>query len=187
MLPPLADYLLTSESWHADAHPNWVKSRARVARGGAKTWDDRALAKLRTNGTLLVGATFAVAVLVAGCGSGKAAPTTDATTVAKSTRARSDTVRVYFRPSATRSQETSVGNRLRNESCVRRVVFVSKAHALKAMKKKFPDLFRAGQPLATSNPLPDSFTVTASSRSCVPTVGGEAAHWPGVDSVRWKT
>ena len=101
--------------------------------------------------------------------------------------ARSDKLRVYFRPTATRTQERSDGDRLRGEPCVRRVVFVSKAQALKLMKKRFPGLYQAGQPTAGLNPFPDSFTVTAGKLSWVPTLGAAVAHWPGVDKVNWKT
>jgi hypothetical protein len=71
---------------------------------------------------LLLGTAFA-AILLAGCGSGKAAHTT---TAARPARARSTTIRLFFKGSATRSQETSVEQRLRREPCVRRVVFVSR-------------------------------------------------------------
>jgi cell division protein FtsX len=131
---------------------------------------------------VLIGVALASAVLVTGCGSGKAAPTT----VAKAVRpARSDKLRVYFRPSATRTQERSDGDRLRGEPCVRRVVFVSKGQALKLMQKQFPNLFT--KRTMTRNPLPDSFTVTAGKLSCVSTIGASVAHWPGVATVRWKT
>jgi cell division protein FtsX len=132
---------------------------------------------------LLVGTAFA-AISLAGCGSGKAAHTT---TAAKAARARSTKIQVFFKPGATRSQEMYVEQRLRHEHCVRRVVFVSKAQALKIMKKQFPALFGAGSPLAGhKNPLPDSFKVTASKLSCAGGVRASiaAAHWPGVSQVR---
>jgi cell division protein FtsX len=132
---------------------------------------------------LLLGSVFA-AILLAGCGSGKAAHTTTAT---RPLRARSTTIQVFFKTGATRSQETYAGQRLRSEPCVRRVVFVSKAQALKIMKKKFPALFGVGSPLAGHrNPLPDSFTVTASKLSCAGDVRARIAttHWPGVREIR---
>jgi cell division protein FtsX len=58
---------------------------------------------------------------------------------------------------------------------------------LKIMKKHFPGLFGAGQPLAGHpNPLPDSFTVTAGKLSCAGEVHASiaSAHWPGVSAVR---
>jgi cell division protein FtsX len=128
--------------------------------------------------------TASAAILLAGCGSGKAAHTTTAT---RPVRAHSTTIRVYFKRGATRAQETSVEQRLRSEACVRRVVFVSKAQALKIMKTQLPQLFGAGSPLAGhSNPLPDSFTVTASKLSCAGGVRASiaAAHWPAVSLVR---
>jgi cell division protein FtsX len=132
---------------------------------------------------LLFGTAFAT-ILLAGCGSGKAAHTT---TAARPVRARSTTIHVYFESGASHAQETSVEQRLRHEPCVRRVVFVSKAQALTIMKKQFPALFAAGQPLAGhKNPLPDSFTVTASKLSCAGGVRASSAtaHWPGVSEVR---
>jgi cell division protein FtsX len=98
----------------------------------------------------------------------------------------SDKFKIFFRTSATRAQEKADGARLRNEPCVRRVVFVSKAQALKVMKKQFPGLYQAGQPMAGTNPLPDAFTVTASKLSCVPTIARTVAHWPGVATVKWR-
>jgi cell division protein FtsX len=132
---------------------------------------------------LLLGSAFA-AILLAGCGSSKAAHTTTAT---RPVRARSTRIQVFFKNSATRSQETYVEQQLRREPCIRRVVFVSKAQALKIMKKQFPQLFGPGSPLAGhENPLPDSFKVTASKPSCAGGVHARiaSAHWPGVSQVR---
>ncbi|HEY1564107.1 MAG TPA: permease-like cell division protein FtsX [Gaiellaceae bacterium] len=93
-------------------------------------------------------------------------------------------VHVYFASDATQAQEQSVNARLRHDSRVKQVVFVSKAEALKTMKKRFPELYTTPLP---SNPLPDSFTVIPFKASSTPLIGNEVQHanWAGVDNVKW--
>jgi cell division transport system permease protein len=93
-------------------------------------------------------------------------------------------VHVYFQSDTTRTQENTVGARLRHDPRVKQVVFVSKAEALKTMKKNFPDLTKIPLP---SNPLPDSFTIVPTKASYTPVIGKDVqqAHWAGVDNVKW--
>jgi cell division transport system permease protein len=97
-------------------------------------------------------------------------------------------VHVYFASDATKQQENSVGARLRQDSRVKQVVYVSKEQALAQMKRDFPKLFEAGLP---SNPLPDSYVVTPLKAKFTPLIGQDvqAAHYagvePGSDGVRW--
>jgi cell division transport system permease protein len=93
-------------------------------------------------------------------------------------------VHVYFASDATQAQEQSVATRLRHDSRVKQVVFVSKAEALKTMKKRFPELYTTPLP---SNPLPDSFTVVPFKASSTPLIGKsvQRASWAGVDNVKW--
>ena len=85
---------------------------------------------------------------------------------------------------ATRSQEQQVGDGLRHEPCVRKVVFISKAEAWATFKERHPKLAAASPP-GTGNPLPDSFKVTPDKRSCVAAIAAaaRAAHWPGVKKI----
>jgi cell division protein FtsX len=66
-------------------------------------------------------------------------------------------VRVFFKPDATRASEQPVKKRLERDRRVTRIVFVSKAQALREMKRKQPDLFSTVP--AGSNPLPDALRV----------------------------
>ena len=93
-------------------------------------------------------------------------------------------VHVYFASDATQAQEQSVAARLRQDSRVKQVVFVSKAEALKTMKKRFPDLYTTPLP---SNPLPDSYTVIPLKAAYTPLIGKEvqSGSWAGVDNVKW--
>ena len=99
-------------------------------------------------------------------------------------------VKVYFcspvicAKGATRHEERLVGERLRREPCVRRVVFTSKAQALAEFRKQHPKLV-AALPQGVGNPLPDSFTVTPVKSSCASAIAAaaRAAHWPGVQKV----
>jgi cell division transport system permease protein len=97
-------------------------------------------------------------------------------------------VKVYFTPTATQAQEIAVGNRLRADSRIKKVVYVSKAQAEKTMRKEYPDLYSTPLP---SNPLPDSWVVTPVKASDTPAIGKGllAAHLPGVqpgsDGVKW--
>ena len=97
-------------------------------------------------------------------------------------------VHVYFASDATQTQENSVGAKLRQDSRVKQVAFVSKEQALAQMKKDFPELFKTGLP---SNPLPDSYVVTPLKAAYTPEIGREIqqAHYAGVEQgnngVRW--
>jgi cell division transport system permease protein len=93
-------------------------------------------------------------------------------------------VHVYFDSSATKGQENYVGSKLRADSRVKGVVFVSKAQAQAQMRKKFPNLYQTPLP---NNPLPDSFTVVPVKPNDTPLIGQEVAnaHWPGVSDVHW--
>jgi cell division transport system permease protein len=97
-------------------------------------------------------------------------------------------VHVYFASDATQAQENSVGAKLRQDSRVKQVVFVSKEKALSQMKQDFPELFKTGLP---SNPLPDSYVVTPLKAAYTPEIGRDVqqAHYAGVEQgnngVRW--
>jgi cell division protein FtsX len=99
-------------------------------------------------------------------------------------------VKVYFcspvicAKGATRHEERLVGERMRREPCVQRVVFTSKAQALALFRKQHPKIV-AGLPPGVGNPLPDSFTVTPNKPSCASAIvaAARAAHWPGVQRV----
>ena len=95
-------------------------------------------------------------------------------------------VKVYFAQTATQAQEVAVGNRLRADHRVKKIVYVSKAQAEKTMKKEFPQLYSTPLP---SNPLPDSWVVTPVKASDTPAIGRDvqAAHWAGVETVRWAS
>jgi cell division transport system permease protein len=93
-------------------------------------------------------------------------------------------VKVYFAAGTTQAQEYTVGQHLRGLQNVKTVVFVSKTQAQKQMEKKFPELYKTPLP---SNPLPDAWIVTPTKGDYTPALGKEiqAAHYPGVDDVRW--
>ena len=93
-------------------------------------------------------------------------------------------VKVYFASGTTQTQERVVGQKLRKDPRVKKVVFVSKAAAQKQMEKKYPQLYKTPLP---SNPLPDSWVVTPTKGEYTPILGREIqrAHYPGVDDVRW--
>jgi cell division transport system permease protein len=93
-------------------------------------------------------------------------------------------VHVYFASDATKQQEHAVFTKLSSDPRAKTVTFVSKADALKKMKKDFPELFKSGLP---SNPLPDSYTVIPRKASQTPLIGKEVRQsgWPGVDKVSW--
>jgi cell division protein FtsX len=86
--------------------------------------------------------------------------------------------------SATRSEERLVGERLRREPCVRSVVFTSKAQALAKFRRQHPKIVNSFPP-GLGNPLPDSYTVTATKPSCAASIAAaaRAAHWRGVQQV----
>jgi cell division transport system permease protein len=94
-------------------------------------------------------------------------------------------VKVYFQQSATRDQETAVLRRIgRDKQRVKTISFVSKAEALQSMRKKLPDLFKAGLP---SNPLPDALVVTPTKGEYTEELGRDLTRskFAGVDAVRW--
>jgi len=93
-------------------------------------------------------------------------------------------VHVYFASDATKQQEHTVFAKLSSDPRAKQVVFVSKADALKKMKRDFPELFKTGLP---SNPLPDSYTVVPVKASQTPLIGKDVrqAGWAGVDKVSW--
>ena len=91
-------------------------------------------------------------------------------------------VRVYFSDRATRAQEQAVGMKLRRESNVKQVTFVSKAQALAELKKRNPGLFKAIK--LKRNPLPDAFTVVPVTPSDTRQVSTSVEHAPGVAAVK---
>ena len=94
-------------------------------------------------------------------------------------------VKVYFADGTTRTQEALVGSRIRSDKGqVKKVTFISKQAAEKQMRAKFPELYKTPLP---SNPLPDAFVVTPLKGEFTPALGRRirAAHYPGVNDVRW--
>src|SRR5437588_7598593 len=93
-------------------------------------------------------------------------------------------VKVYFTQDATAGQINGVAAKLDKDPRVKSYTFVSKDEALARMKKRFPDLFKAGT--LPSNPLPASEEVEpkkaeyadAIYRSFLP-------HPPGVDNLNY--
>jgi len=81
--------------------------------------------------------------------------------IVQATNGAADTVRsrvevdVYFKSNATRADEARVRDKILNIAHVKRVVFVSKAQALKQQEKTDPAAYQ----LLGSNPLPDTFQV----------------------------
>jgi cell division transport system permease protein len=101
---------------------------------------------------------------------------------------------VYFATGShqpTPAQEAAVGQRLRSDSRVKTVTFISKEAAFKAQARKLPSLY-ANVP---SNPLPDSFLVKPKNPNDAPAIGRDiqaAVHdpttkalWAGVNDVKW--
>jgi cell division transport system permease protein len=93
-------------------------------------------------------------------------------------------VHVYFQSDATKQQEHAVFVKLQHDRRVKKVIFVSKAEALKQMKKDFKDLAQVPLP---GNPLPDAYTVVPLKAAYTPQIGKEVkqGNWAGVDQVRW--
>jgi cell division transport system permease protein len=93
-------------------------------------------------------------------------------------------VHVYFASDATKQQEHAVFTQLSSDPRAKQVIFVSKADALKKMKRDFPKLFEGGLP---SNPLPDSYTVIPMKASQTPLIGKDVRQsgLTGVDKVSW--
>ncbi len=81
---------------------------------------------------------------------------------------------------ATPAEEQVVGDALRREPNVKKVMFVSKAQALAIEKKQYPELFKV--PLL-ANPFPDEWVVTMKSPTYTPVVGKSIcrARYPGVE------
>lgn len=93
-------------------------------------------------------------------------------------------VHVYFASDATKQQEHAVYNKLVADPRVKHVDFVSKAEALRTMKRNFKSLTTVPLP---SNPLPDSYTITPYKAAYTPEIGNSVKHagWVAVDNVRW--
>jgi cell division transport system permease protein len=99
-------------------------------------------------------------------------------------------VKVYFcttitcKHDVTPAEINAVRAKLQRDPRVKTVVFVSKAQALKEMKRKYPDLFRT--PLA-ANPLPDSEEVTPTKGEYTPMIAASLTNPPppGVESVKY--
>jgi len=93
-------------------------------------------------------------------------------------------VQVFFASTATQKQEYAVGQKLRADPRVKKVVFVSKEQAEKTMEAKYPALYKTPLP---SNPLPDAWVVTPTKAEYTPDIGAmvQRANWDGVDEVRW--
>jgi cell division transport system permease protein len=93
-------------------------------------------------------------------------------------------VHVYFSPGATSQQEDATALKLRSESGVKHVIFVSKEQAQEQMKKRFKSLYTIRLP---GNPLPDAFTVIPIKPDDTPKIGGalRSANLPGVEDVKW--
>jgi len=90
-------------------------------------------------------------------------------------------INVYFSPTAPRARALQVAARLRRYERVARVDFVSKQHALRMMRKKFPYLMK-GVP---RNPLPDALIVwPRSDRERDDVIRALRPPPPGVDVVR---
>jgi cell division protein FtsX len=118
---------------------------------------------------------LAVAVLVlalAACGS-SVKPLTAA-------QAKHCAVRVYFAPRATRAEEHAVAARLRGDSRVVRVTFVSKAQALARMSKEYPALTSVP---GVQNPLPDAFLAVPDQLSDAGGIARSVHRLPGVANV----
>ncbi len=93
-------------------------------------------------------------------------------------------VKVYFAQGTSQKQEWAVRQQLVKDKRVKTVVFVSKDQAAAIMKKRYPKLYKTPLP---SNPLPDSWVVTPTNANYTPVLGRQilAAHYAGVDDVRW--
>jgi cell division transport system permease protein len=80
---------------------------------------------------------------------------------------------------ATPAQEELVAAKLRNDPHVKSVTFVSKEQAAAKMRKAYPYMYNDA---LTSNPLPDSWTVTPTQGKFTPVLGKQicAAQYPGV-------
>jgi cell division transport system permease protein len=93
-------------------------------------------------------------------------------------------VHVYFQSDATPQQEHAVYAKLRSDPRVKQVTFVSKAQALKQMRRDYHDIIKVPM---IGNPLPDSYIAVPVKASYTPQIGDSVrqGHWVGVDQVRW--
>ena len=94
-------------------------------------------------------------------------------------------VKVYFLPKATATQKDDVARMLQQNQYVKpgAIKYVSKAEALKQMRKKYPDLVKN----LTSNPFPDTLEVTPNKAENVDKLYQSIltpTKPPGVDRVR---
>lgn len=98
-------------------------------------------------------------------------------------------VKVYFLDSATPKQVDAVRVRLERDPRVKDIQFVSKADALRKMRKTYPNLFKAGQ--LPSNPLPASYVVTPTQGEYTEKLGNDLIRArlvgvePGAGGVKW--
>ena len=115
----------------------------------------------------------AITLALTACGSSGPTPLTAA-------QVKACSVRVYFSSTATRAQESAVATKLRADSRVVRVTFVSKAQALAKMKKEFPQLWTQHLP---ENPLPDMYIAVPDQLSDATPIAASMRHLPGVANV----
>jgi cell division protein FtsX len=92
---------------------------------------------------------------------------------------------LYFVTQATHAQEKLVGAKLRRDPRVEKIVFVSKAQALKEFKKHIGNIPKN---FMQPNPLPDAFKIAPAQRSEAGPLKTWIAHshWPGVETTRLK-
>ena len=92
-------------------------------------------------------------------------------------------VKVYFKLDATPRQINRVGARFdpKVNPLVQKVVFVSKAEALRRMKKRAPEFFKGG---LSYNPLPDAYEITPKKGEYISQISEQLSPAPpGVDEV----
>jgi cell division transport system permease protein len=93
-------------------------------------------------------------------------------------------VKVYFTQDASAKQINAVAAKLDRDPRVKKYTFVSKEEALARMKKRFPDLFKAGA--LPSNPLPASEEVEPKKAEYADGIFRSfTPHPPGVDVVNY--
>jgi cell division protein FtsX len=93
-------------------------------------------------------------------------------------------VGVYFEHDATRAEVDAVGRRLRGDPDAERVVFVSKAAALRIMRRRHPEATRD----LPANPFPDAFRVRPKDEDGYRRIAGRLRPRPaGVDNVTYPT
>ena len=92
-------------------------------------------------------------------------------------------VKVYFKLDATTQQINAIGAKFdpKVNPLVKKITFVSKAEALKIMKRREPEFLRGGLPY---NPLPDAFDITPKKAEYISQITNELKPLPrGVDEV----